>query len=78
MQIKEAAKEMIDTLPSAETKEVLDFICFIKTRKAIEFDQLYFWSKKWQVEIKESEKAIEEGEVRKFKNVSEMRGHFGD
>ena len=46
---KELLKE-IKGLPSDKVKEVLNFICFIKAKEAIEPAQAYFWTKKWKKE----------------------------
>lgn len=59
---KELLKE-IEELPSEEIKEVIDFICFIKARKAIDPSQVYFWTKKWQEMEKEADKDKEAGNI---------------
>jgi hypothetical protein len=38
----------IDGLPTDKLKAVLDFVCFIKMKEAIDPTQAYFWSQKWQ------------------------------
>lgn len=59
---KELLKE-IEELPSEEIKEVIDFVCFIKAKKAIEPSQVYFWTKKWQEMEKEADKDKEAGNI---------------
>jgi len=41
-------------------------------------DQAYFWTEKWQEEIKQAEKDLRKGDYKKFKSVKEMRDHFSD
>lgn len=59
---KELLKE-IEELPSEEIKEVIDFVCFIKAKKAIDPSQVYFWTKKWQEMEKEADKDKEAGNI---------------
>ena len=53
---KEELLSEIEGLPAAKVKEVLDFVCFIKAKEAIDPTQTYFWTKKWQ----EMERATDE------------------
>ncbi|MCK6468163.1 MAG: DUF2281 domain-containing protein [Candidatus Brocadia sinica] len=49
--IAELKKEIlneIDELSYEKIKEVLDFVCFIKAKDAIDPSQTYFWTKQWQ------------------------------
>ncbi|HHT9124938.1 MAG TPA: hypothetical protein ACFYD6_03870 [Candidatus Brocadiia bacterium] len=59
---KELLKE-VEELPSEEIKEVIDFVCFIKAKKAIDPSQVYFWTKKWQEMEKEADKDKEAGNI---------------
>ena len=38
----------IDSLPPVKLKEILDFVCFIKAREAIDPTQAFFWTRGWQ------------------------------
>ena len=59
---KELLKE-IEGLPSEKIKEVIDFACFIKAKRAIDPAQVYFWTKKWQAMEKEAGKDKEAGSI---------------
>ena len=59
---KELLKE-IKGLPSDKVKEVLNFICFIKAKEAIDPAQAYFWTKKWQKMEKGADRDRKRGNV---------------
>lgn len=43
-------------LPPQILKEALDFVRFLKLRRAIDPEQAYFWTKKWQTTERASDK----------------------
>ena len=45
----------IEGLSSEKIKEVLDFVCFIKTKEVIDPTQAYFWTNHWQQMEKDAE-----------------------
>lgn len=47
-QYKNELLQEIEGLPSRKLKEILDFVCFLKAREAIDPSQSYFWTQKWQ------------------------------
>jgi len=47
-QYKNELMQEIEGMPSRKLKEILDFVCFIKAREAIDPSQSYFWTQKWQ------------------------------
>jgi len=53
----------IEGLPSEKIKEVLDFVCFIKAKEAIDPTQTYFWTKKWQEMEREADKDKKTGNI---------------
>lgn len=59
---KELLRE-IDGLPSKEIKGVIDFVCFIKAKKAIDPTQVYFWTKRWQEMENEADRDKEAGKI---------------
>ncbi len=59
---KELLRE-IEGLPSKEIKEVIDFVCFVKAKRAIDPTQVYFWTKKWQDMEKEADRDKEAGKI---------------
>lgn len=72
-------KELIDEikgLPEEKTKEVREFVCFLKYRDVlskIDSTQAYFWTPKWQEMEKEAEEDIKAGRVYgPFDSVDEM------
>lgn len=67
----------IRTLPSSLTKDVLDFVCFIKVRQVIDPKQAYFWTKKWQQMEKEASEDIKLGRVRKYHSLKEFKSKMG-
>jgi hypothetical protein len=48
LRYKKEILQEISGLPTGKLKEVLDFVCFIKVKEAIDPAQAYFWTKKWQ------------------------------
>lgn len=68
----------IKTLPNNLTKDVLEFICFVKARQSIDPTQAYFWTKKWQSMEKESDVDIKVGRVNRYKSIKEFRKNMGD
>jgi len=59
---KEILQE-IHGLPPVKLKEVLDFVCFIKAREAIDPAQSYFWTQKWQAMEQDVEKDKKAGRI---------------
>jgi hypothetical protein len=59
---KEILQE-IHGLPPGKLKEVLDFVCFIKAREAIDPAQSYFWTQKWQAMEQDVEKDKKAGRI---------------
>lgn len=55
--------QAIEGLKKNELREVLDFIYFIKAKRAIHPSQAYFWTKKWQEWEKEAEQDKKAGRV---------------
>ncbi len=55
--------QAIEGLKKNELKEVLDFIYFIKAKRAIHPSQAYFWTKKWQEWEREAEQDKKAGRV---------------
>ena len=53
--IKEEIFDELEDLQEDNLKEVLDFVCFLKIKKAIDPSQAYFWTKKWQSWEKEAD-----------------------
>jgi len=53
----------IEGLPSEKIKEILDFVCFIKAKDAIDPAQAYFWTSKWQDMERGADKDKEAGNV---------------
>ena len=71
----------LNRLPAAKAKEVLEFICFIKHREAldkIDPTQLYFYTPKRQRLEKQAEADIKGGRVSKKYSVHEMDSFFAD
>ena len=48
VQYKNELLQEIEGMPSRKLKEILDYVCFIKAREAIDPSQSYFWSRQWQ------------------------------
>jgi len=53
----------IKRLPPNELRETLDFVRFLRLRHSIEPDQAYFWTKKWQLLERATEKDKKRGRV---------------
>lgn len=68
---KELLKE-IKGLPYDKVKEVLNFICFIKAKEAIDPAQAYFWTKKWQKMEKGADRDKKRGNVIGNGTVSDL------
>jgi hypothetical protein len=62
-QYKEELLREIEGLPSEKIKEILDFVCFIKAKEAIDPTQAYFWTRKWQEMEREADKDKEKGDI---------------
>ncbi len=62
-QYKEELLREIERLPSKKIKEVLDFVCFIKAKEAIDPTQTYFWTKKWQDMEREADMDKKSGNI---------------
>jgi len=63
MQYKKDLLSEIEGLPLDKLKEVLDFVCFIKAKEAIDPTQAYFWARKWQDMEREADKDKEAGNI---------------
>ena len=64
--IAELKKEIlseIDELSFEKIKEVLDFVCFIKAKEAIDPSQIYFWTRQWQYMEREADTDREAGNI---------------
>ncbi|OIO38157.1 MAG: hypothetical protein AUJ72_03035 [Candidatus Omnitrophica bacterium CG1_02_46_14] len=48
----------------------------IRPKRLVDEDQAWFWTKEWQKDEKEAERAIRKGDVVKFDSVQEMKKHF--
>jgi len=46
-----------------KVKEVLDFVCFIKAKDAIDPSQIYFWTKQWQCMEREADADRDAGNI---------------
>lgn len=68
---KELLKE-IRELPSDKIKEILDFVCFVKAKEAIDPAQAYFWTKKWQKMEKGADRDKKRGNVIGNGTVSDL------
>ena len=62
-QHREELLREIEGLPSDKIKEILDFVCFIKAKEAIDLTQAYFWTRKWQEMEREADKDKEKGNI---------------
>ena len=62
-QYKEDVLRELEGLPSEKIKEILDFVCFIKAREAIDPTQAYFWTRKWQEMENEADKDKERDNI---------------
>ena len=62
-QYKNELLHEIEGLPSRKLKEVLDYVCFLKAREAIDPSQSYFWTQKWQAMEKKADKDKKGGKV---------------
>jgi hypothetical protein len=62
-QYREELLREIKGLPSEKIKEILDFVCFIKAKEAIDPTQAYFWTRKWQEMEIEADKDKERGNI---------------
>lgn len=54
-ELKEEILSEIGELSLEKIKEVLDFVCFIKAKNAIDPSQIYFWTKQWQYMEREAD-----------------------
>ena len=61
--IKREIFDELENLQADGLKEVLDFVCFIKVKKAIDPSQAYFWTKKWQMLEREAEEDKKAGRI---------------
>ena len=75
---KQELLDEIMTLPSNLTKDVLEFVCFIKAKSAIDPTQAYFWTKKWQKMEQEAEENIKTGKINRYNSVQEFKIKMGD
>ena len=48
----------------------------LKPKVLVDEDQAWFWTKEWQKEEKEVDKARKKGQTKKVDNAREMRKHF--
>jgi hypothetical protein len=63
LKYKKEILQEIHGLPPGKLKEVLDFVCFIKAKDAIDPSQAYFWTKKWQEMEQAAEKDKKTGRM---------------
>ncbi len=71
----------IKGLTVSKTKEVLDFICFVKHKEAlskIDPTQAYFYTPAWQRLEKEAEEDMKAGRVSKAYKAGEIKKLFTD
>ena len=72
-------KEILDEikdLPDEKTKEVLEFVCFIKHREIlskIDTTQAYFWTHKWQELEKKADEDIKAERIHQYHSIEEFR-----
>ena len=72
-------KEILDEikdLPDEKTKEVLEFVCFIKHREIlskIDTTQAYFWTPKWQEMEKKADENIKAERIYQYHSVEEFK-----
>lgn len=59
---KELFRE-IKGMPDDKIKEIIDFVCFIKVKDAIDHSQTYFWTTKWQEMEREADSDKESGNL---------------
>ena len=60
------AKEVIEeirTLPATQLRELRSYVYFLKSRRAIDSAQLYFWTRRWQAWEREAERDKRHGRV---------------
>ncbi len=72
---KDEIRREIDDLTSEKAREVLEFICFIKHKKALEKidpTQLYFYTPKWQEMEKQAEEDMRAGRVSEAYSTEDM------
>ena len=69
--IKEMAKQVLDELPEDEAAEVLDFIGYLRWRRA-EMDQSWFWSEEWQTRYREGKADLAEGRFQDLDDIEEL------
>jgi len=62
-QYEEELLNEIKGLSSEKLKQVIDFVCFIKAKDAIDPAQSYFWTKKWQEMESEADKDKKSGNI---------------
>ncbi len=62
-QYKNELLQEIEGLPSRKLKEIIDFVCFLKAREAIDPSQSYFWTQKWQELERKADKDKKSGKV---------------
>ncbi|MDI6793196.1 MAG: hypothetical protein QME81_10075 [bacterium] len=66
----------IEDLPDEKTKEVLEFICFIKHKEVlskIDPTQAYFWTPKWQEMEEDADEDIKVGRLHHYNSVEEFK-----
>ena len=62
-QYKNELLHELEGMPSRKLKEILDFVCFIKAREAIDPSQSYFWTQKWQELERTADKDKQAGKI---------------
>ncbi len=70
--IKKEISAEIEELKVDSLKEVLDFVYYLKVKKAIDPSQAYFWTKKWQILEREAEEDKKARQVVGDGSVSEL------
>ena len=63
VQYKKDLLREIEGLPLDKLKEILDFVCFIKAKEAIDPAQAYFWTVNWQRMEREADEDKEAGNI---------------
>ena len=76
--IKEEIFDELEDLKEDNLKEVLDFVCFLKVKKAIDPSQAYFWTNEWQNAERKVNKEIAGGRVRSFDRVKDFVADLHD
>lgn len=69
-------QQEVAALPAAKRKRVLEFIRLLKFEKfldAIDPEQAYFWTPKWQEKERAAEEDVRAGRVNTYHSIEEHR-----